>query len=250
MNKIDKKYLYYSLGILFVIFVWFIGSILVDSEIVLPKISLVFKTIGELFARGETYLIILRTFLDILIVTILTLILAFVFSLLALRFEGFKHFFSPIVTLLKSIPVVAVIILFLLMVGQRFTPYVITFLVIFPILYEGIYNSINSIDKDLLDDVKTVSNLNYLVIKDIYFPLSKPKILVSLLQSFGLGLKVIVTAQMIAQTKGTIGYQIAIQNTYLETKGVFAWTIILIIFVFVIDFILHLIIKKTKDKIY
>jgi NitT/TauT family transport system permease protein len=136
------------------------------------------------------------------------------------------------------------------MVGQRFTPYVITFLVIFPILYEGIYSSINAIDKDLLDDVKTVSNLNYLVIKDIYFPLSKPRILVSLLQSFGLGLKVIVTAQMIAQTKGTIGYQIAIQNTYLETKGVFAWTIILIIFVFVIDFILHLIIKKTKDKIY
>ena len=54
MNKIDKKYLYYSLGILFVIFVWFIGSILVDSEIVLPKISLVFKTIGELFTKGET----------------------------------------------------------------------------------------------------------------------------------------------------------------------------------------------------
>jgi len=161
MNKIDKKYLYYSLGILFIIFVWFIGSIIVDSEIVLPKISLVFKTIGELFARGETYLIILRTFLDILIVTILTLILALVFSLLALRFERFKHFFSPIVTLLKSIPVVAVIILFLLMVGQRFTPYVITFLVIFPILYEGIYSSINAIDKDLLDDVKTVSNLNY-----------------------------------------------------------------------------------------
>ncbi|HHU21576.1 MAG TPA: ABC transporter permease subunit [Acholeplasma sp.] len=250
MTKTNRKYLYYSLGILFVILVWFIGSIIVNSEIVLPKISLVLKTIGELFTKGETYLIILRTFLDILLVTFLTLILALIFAILALKFEGFKYFFSPIVTLLKSIPVVAVIILFLLMVGQTFTPYIITFLVIFPILYEGIYSSIDSIDKYIVDDVKTISNLNYLVVKDIYYPLSIPKILVSLLQSFGLGFKVIVMAQMIAQTKGTIGYQIGIQNTYLETKGVFAWTIILIVLVLIIDSVLHLVLKKVKNKIY
>jgi ABC-type nitrate/sulfonate/bicarbonate transport system permease component len=86
-----------------------------------------------------------------------------------------------------------------------------------------------------------------LVIKDIYLPLTFPHILTSLLQSFGLGLKVLVMAEFISNASPSIGNEIIYyKNDLGEMSYVYAWSIILVLFVLIIDFIINILKKKTS----
>ena len=70
-------------------------------------------------------------------------------------------------------------------------------------------------------------------------------LLTSLIQAFGLGLKVLVMAEFIAETKNSIGEVIRFYKNEALTEYVFAWTIILVLFILLIDLLLHYIKKKV-----
>jgi ABC-type nitrate/sulfonate/bicarbonate transport system permease component len=90
-----------------------------------------------------------------------------------------------------------------------------------------------------------ISNLNLRVIKDIYLPLTGPFILTSLLQSIGLGLKVLVMAEFISNSNNSIGYQIILyMNSYKDMSYVYAWGIILVVFIIIVDLLVKFIYKK------
>ena len=129
--------------------------------------------------------------------------------------------------------------------GNQKTPYVITAFMIIPVLYEGILISFQKIDKNILEEVKMQTNFNFFVFKNIYLPISMPYILSAALTAIGLGIKVMVMAEFIANTPDTIGYQIVFEKNALEYANVYGWIIILLVFVFTIE----LIIKKVQNKV-
>ena len=102
------------------------------------------------------------------------------------------------------------------------------------------------IDKNIVDEVKMLSNVNLTVVKQIYLPLTLPHVFTSLLQSFGLGLKVLVMAEFIANAKHSIGYEIMLyKDHYNDMSFVYAWSIILILFVLFVDYFVNIAHKKS-----
>ena len=147
-------------------------------------------------------------------------------------------------TLMRTTPVAAVIIILLMIFGNIKSPYIITSLVILPIMYEGILVSFENIDQGIIDEVKMLSNLNFRVAKEVYLPIVTPQILSTLVATIGLGLKVMVMSEFIAQPNNTIGYVMLQEKNFLEMDYVFAWTIILVVFVLLVEELLKII--KTK----
>jgi NitT/TauT family transport system permease protein len=128
--------------------------------------------------------------------------------------------------------------------GNIKSPYIITSLVILPIMYEGILVSFENIDQGIIDEVKMLSNLNFRVAKEVYLPIVTPQILSTLVATIGLGLKVMVMSEFIAQPNNTIGYVMLQEKNFLEMDYVFAWTIVLVVFVLLVEELLKII--KTK----
>ena len=246
MNSIIKnKKTYYVLGILFVFVLWEILSVISNNNFVIPSIELTFTALGKILIDKETYFILGSTLLRLLISISLCFVFGVALAVLSNLSNRFKSFIKPMVVLLKTLPMAAVIIMLLVMVGRSYSPYFIIGVVVFPLIYEATLNGLEGIDKDIKDEVKLLSNNNFQVFRSIYIPLTLPHILTSLIQSVGLGLKVLVMAEFIAETKNSIGEAIRFYKNEATTEYVFAWSIILILFVLLVDSIINNLKKKS-----
>jgi len=233
-------------GVLFIIVVWSGCSLVVNNSLVLPSIKDVLISLKDILLSHNTYLIILMTFLKLALVVVASLIIALILALLSFKTKGFESFIKPLLVFLKTIPVIAIIIFLLISFGRNLSPYIMTALVVVPIMYEGLLTSLKSISPALIDDLKTLSNTNWLVIKDFYFPLIINFVLMTIIQSFGLGLKVMIMGEFIAQPNGTIGYLLQLERSALNSSAILAWSIILIMMVLAVESLMSFTLKTDK----
>lgn len=244
-KSIQRKIINF-LGIIFIFLIWFILSVFFKNSLIIPKIFDVFRSLLEMFATSRIYVLILKLIINILLTVSVSFIIGLIVALLSYRYEWFYNFINPFMTLLKTIPIIAIIILLLIAV-MSFAPYVASSLVIIPIIYEGIYVTLKQIDKNITDDIRMISNFNMAVVWKFYIPLILPNIITSLIQSFGLGMKVMVMAEYTSPKNNTFGSEIKRMYDNNDMEKVYAMVIILIVLSFVVDKILKQVRKKKID---
>lgn len=223
--------------------IWFVLSFIVNKEILIPTPQQVcdyLLNISPLFVLKNIFFTLSRAIFSYLI----ALIFAFVLSLLSLN-KHLKEIISTINSFLRTIPTISVIILALIWLGRNNAPYLIGFLVIFPILYDAVVNGLYGVDNKLLELANVYKFTRKTKIIKIYLPSIMENLLLSFKQTLGLNLKVMVMSEVLSQSRFGVGSRILIEKINLNTSGVFAWTIILIIIVLVIDKI----IDYSNDKL-
>ncbi len=246
-NK-KKRVIYIGLGILTIMFLWVVLSNIYNNSIVIPKIKDVLRALLELFTQKRIYELLFTMLLRILLTVSISLGISLVLSLMSYKFKHFGNYLLPIISLLKTTPVIAIIILLILSVGMELTPYVATSFVIIPMIYEAILAGLESIDEAVTDDIKTVTNINFKVLFSFYIPLIISNIVTVLIQSFGLGLKVMLMAEYISPKNNTFGAEIRRYNENLEMEKVFAIILVVIVIVMIVDFILKVLKEKAESK--
>ena len=247
MISLDKKKdnIFFILGIVSIFIFWIILSIIVNNQFAMPKVDKAGMALKELLSSSKTYGIRGLTILKIL----LTILIAFVVSIILVGLSTlsrkFRAFVSPIITLLKTVPVVVVILLFLFLFSRNTTPIFVALLVIMPLMYEALLNGVSNIDEAIINETKMISKTNLFVLRKVYLPLTKPYIILAVLQSVGLGLKAMVMAELIAQTKNSIGREMSEYRSLLNMDYIFAWGLIMIAIVIIAE----IFIRKVKRKI-
>lgn len=119
---------------------------------------------------------------------------------------------------------------------------------VFPIIYQAAEDGIKSIDQSYIDVYRLEAHDTRLAFKYLYYPLIKPYLILSFLQSFGLGLKVLVMAEYLAQTKNSIGLELYNAKMNLDYQTVFAWTIILIILSVLMEYLIAIYRRGKNDE--
>ena len=89
-----------------------------------------------------------------------------------------------------------------------------------------------------------ISKTNMFVIRKVYLPLTKPYIILSILQSVGLGLKAMVMAELISQASNSIGKEMSEYRSFLDMDYIFAWGILMITIVIISEILIRQIKKK------
>ena len=245
---IKNKYInhsFYILGILFIFVIWHLGFLNFDNDYIIPGIDQTIDSLKDLLTQKYTYKVLGYT-LSRLFVSVFVCLVGGVFLAGISKISSqFKAFIRPLFTLMKTMPIAVVIVLLLVMLEEKSLYYVVG-VVVLPIIYEASVNGLDSIDKDVLDAVKLDSNITPCVVGKIHLPLTLPHIFTSLLQSVGLGLKVLVMAEFISNAKHSIGYEIMFYKDFVnEMSYVYAWCIVLILFVVIVDSLINLFKKKS-----
>ncbi len=213
----------------------------------MPDPVKVINRLLEMLVTKETYIVIFTSLSRLLLSLLLAVLSGTILGLLSGVSKKVEAFLKPIIVTIRTLPVISIIIVILIIFGNTVTLYIISLLLLFPIIYQAELDGIKNIDSLLIDVLRLECDAkNTTVLKEVYFPLSIPFLRTALIDAVGLGFKVLVVAEYIAQTKVSIGKEMYMAKVNLEFTDVFAWTLILLIFVLLIECVVEKILTIKK----
>ena len=245
-----QKPFYYSLGIFSLFIVWFIISVVVKNSLVFPSIKDTFKACGEILSRRRTYISLGITLGRLFIVISVSFVLAFFLAYLSYLYKRVYYFFMPFTSIFRTIPIISIVLLLLVYRGDVVTVYYTSFLVCFPVMFEALYRGFSSVNKDIIDATRLNAKINFYVFFKVHVPLSLPFILMSVIQSFGLGFKVVVMSEFLTSTKWGIGREFSLAHAALEQSEIFAFSFLMITIVIIFDSLLRFTLKKCMQRLF
>ena len=162
---------------------------------------------------------------------------------------AFWRFFYPktriwldyLILLLRSIPNITLMILFLFWLGGEQSLFLVIFLVLFPVVYQACADELETIQTRWKDVLEIYPQPRRYLLRQVYIPLLKPALGSALISITSLGFKVGVMAEILSQVRGGIGRNMQIAKLNVDLASLLAWTIWFLIVVAVCEWI----IKKT-----
>jgi NitT/TauT family transport system permease protein len=242
------KKTYWSIGGLFTLFlIWTLVSVIINNAIIIPSPWETFRAFINIFINPLG----LTTIAMSLFRLIISMFVAGFFGLVLGVWSGTsykaRYYFRPIVTLLRTVPVISIVVILLIVFGFSLTPYLITFLMIFPLIFQAISDGIENLDTELIEVFKLENDSPMDAIRYCYLPLITPLIKTAFLQAAGLGIKVLIMAEYLAQTRQSIGNALYLAKVNLQYDQVFAWTLLLIIIAIILEFLIR---RFSQSKTY
>lgn len=235
-------------SVLSIVFLWYLIYLIVDHPLLIPSIGTVFKTFFKMLTETSFLIALVNTGARLVLSLAVSAFFGILLGYFSAKNKTVEIWLRPHVTILKTIPVISIIIIMYILVGFQIAPYIITFFMIFPIFYQTTYHGIKAINQDLLDVYHLEMENRYLEIKYVYMQNIKDYLILACFQSFGLGFKVLVTSEYITQTSRSIGRMLYQGKVNLEYDYVFAITILLIIITVLVEVLMTSFKKKMlKD---
>lgn len=238
-NKLLKK-----TGIILVwLVIWEITSHIVDNGILLVgPVRVLLCLLTKLFEKAFWVSIggsLLRIGAGFLIGALAGIIL----SILSNRFRLLKDFLSPFMSFIKATPVASFIVLFLIWWHSDVLAIAISACIVFPQIYINMLAGLENMDKNMLTmaDVYKMNKLDRLHF--ILRPSISPYLEGAIKVAAGMAWKSGVAAEVIGTPKGSIGEKLYMSKIYLDTEGVLAWTVAIIVLSVLSENVLLLIYK-------
>lgn len=243
-----KKILTSLLVLAFWLGVWEIAAKLINLSFILPGVEDTFLALISSFGDKGFISSVALSLLRVLSGFILGSVLSAALAVIAARVSIIKALVTPIMTVAKSAPVVAIIIILWLMVGGENVPIVISMLMVMPIIWQNMIDGYSAIDKGL-SEICAVYNFGYgKKFRLLVFPTLLKFLFPGLITASGLAFKAGIAAEIICMTKSSIGREIYDAKYMLDGPKLFAWVIIVILLSYLIEQIITHTVRRIGKK--
>jgi len=233
-------------SILVLLLVWKLLAVFWHQEIIMPspeltltKLWMVINSVTFWPSVGAT---LARGLIGFAISCVLGVILGFAAGFSAPIF----WLLQPWVTVIRTTPVMSVVILAIIWFRSDIVPIFVTFLMIFPIIYGNVVAGIKNVDRQLLEMAHMYRVKSRRIIFELYFPSILPYLLAGASNAMGITWKVIIAAEILSQPVYAIGTNLMIAKIYLETGQVLAWTVVAILISFVFEYLINAVENRLK----
>lgn len=129
---------------------------------------------------------------------------------------------------MKSVPIASVVIMLLIWFGSSWLTLIVTFLIVFPNLYQQTLNGLRDTDVKLLEMARVYGMSRRNRVMFIYRPAMASGVMGAFQVACGTAWKAGIAAEIIGLPSHSIGEQIYLSKIYLDTVGVFSWTCVLL----------------------
>ncbi len=222
-------------AVLFWLIVWEGASLLIDEELFLPSPAGVVFRLFQLLPDPGFWSAVLFTLQRILLGFVLSVSAASLLASLSYRFSIIEILSSPLVKTIRATPVASIVILVLVWVRSRNLSVVISFLMVFPVIYTNILEGLRATDRNLIEAASVYRMTRVKKVRYIYLPSLSPYIESAIRTSLGLAWKSGIAAEVIGLPDGSIGERVYEAKIYLSTPDLFAWTVVIIILAFLFE---------------
>ena len=216
---------------------WFVVAKVVDIELILPTPAMALKEFFLLWGEKSFWVAVGNTLLRTIVAFVIAFLLAMILSIISYLCEPFKRIISPLIIILRATPTMSIILLAIIWMTSKTSPILISFLIIFPILYSDFYSALEGIDKGLIEMSNSYNVPISTQIKELYVPSTLPYVFASVKSTLSFTVKIMVSAEVLAQTADSMGNAMQIAKIYLDTAGLLGWTVMAIILSYLLELI-------------
>ena len=248
IQEASKNKLRKLLMIVIWVILWHVLSLWIHNEIFLPGPWKVAEALIHMLGTKSFWLAIFHSLWRISLGFISGFLLAIILGGFACKLRLLRDFLSPMISMMKTIPVASFIILILVWVNSKYLSIFISFLVTFPILYIAVLEGYDHVNRELLEmtqvyKVKAFVKLRYLYLSELLpFVVSSAKVAVGMCWKAG------ISGEIIGLPKYSIGEQLYLSKLYFNISDLFGWTLVIVLVCFIFEktffFLLHQVEKR------
>lgn len=224
-----------TLIILLWLAVWQIAALWIDNHILLVGPIRVLQSFVSNVTAPGFLITILYSLARIGLGFFLALFAGLLFGAVNCRFTILEELLAPVIQTLKSIPVASFVVLLLIWFGSGRLSFFISFLIVFPNVYVNTIAGLKSADAKLLEMAEVFGMGRWNRFFYIYRPALMPYLISCLKISLGMSWKSGVAAEVIGLPDHSLGERLYMSKIYLDTAGLFAWTLTIVLVSFLFE---------------
>jgi NitT/TauT family transport system permease protein len=241
-----KKYAYKLFAICFWLLIWELASIMVGNDILLASPIVVFKTLVVLTQSLDFWQTILFSSLRIIAGFVIALLTGTALAILSYRFRVALELISPIMKIIKAMPVASFIILALVWIRNENLSVLISFMMVLPMVYASVAQGLKAADEKLLQMAQVFRLGLWKKVTAIYIPSARPFFLTAVTVGLGFCWKAGIAAEVIGYPVGSIGAKLYEAKLYLMTKELLAWTVVIILISIMLEKVIILLLHPER----
>ncbi len=224
MNR-GRAFLPRLMSLLLFLGAWQAAAWLIGTELILPGPLRVARTAAALLPRPEFRAAAAGTFLRGTAAFLLSALLGTAAGLLSGRSRIIRLLLAPWMTVIRSTPVLSIILLAIIWFQTPRVPVFVAFLVGFPIVAENVRAGVTRTDSSLREMARVFLVSRRDQILRLYLPSALPYMLAGFSTALGITWKAVVAAEVLSMPARGLGTGMQIARSQLETAEVFAWTV-------------------------
>lgn len=228
-KNIIKKIALTIIAICFWLFVWHFLSIKIHSSIFLPSPMEVMKALKNLSRQDDFWKIIINTFGKIAKGFGLAVVCGVILAVISHFIKIIDVLVSPLMKLIKAVPVASFIILALLWIKSSQLSVLISFIMVMPVIYINVKQGFLGVNTEMLEMAKVFRVSFGRKLRFIYLPYVLPAFISACKVGLGFCFKSGIAAEIIGLPAKSIGGELYKSKLYLMTDELFAWTVIIVL---------------------
>ena len=203
---------------------WKIGALFVDAELILPPPERAAMALVDILIHGRFWGAVGATVIRVFWSFLSAFAAGVIIGLWAGYSSVVRSAMMPLLSVLRTTPVMAVILLALIWFRTETVPVFVSFLMSFPIVCTTVIEGVGEIDRRLFEmaDVFGVSRVERIIY--ITLPAMVPYLLAAAHSTLGLAWKVVIAAEVLSLPEIGIGSEMQTAQLTLETADVMVWT--------------------------
>lgn len=221
--------------ILFWLIVWQAAAAGINNRILMAGPVQVLHAFLQNALQPDFIRTVLSSFVKIGLGFFLALFAGILFGAAGYRFRIIEEILKPVMQTLKSVPVASFVVLLLIWFGSGRLSFFISFLIVFPNVYVNTIAGLKSADAGLLEMAQVFGMRRRNRFFYIYRPALMPYLNSCLKISLGMCWKSGVAAEVIGLPDHSLGERLYMSKIYLDTAGLFAWTLTVILISFLFE---------------
>jgi NitT/TauT family transport system permease protein len=224
--------------------IWEIVSQFVPNYL-FPTVPQIAERFVEIFASSKSVWDATVTGIRILAGLAGAFVLGTIIAVLMARSERFERYASPLLNFNQGIPALSwVVIAIIWFKGIEFRIFFIMVMTTLPGFAFMVLDAYRAMSKDLFEMTLAFRPSRYDLFRTMIWPTVFPGILTAWKVNLGSAARVVVVAELVGATGG-VGYQLLVQQQIFDMAGAIAWTLVLVIFVLIVQRIITFIERQT-----
>ena len=227
-SKKKNKWIYRLLPAVFWLGAWQLCAAWVGKELLLPSPWAAFHTLLTLVGTEEFWRSVLLSLGRISLGFLLGAGLGTLLGILTAASRWGELLLSPALRAVRTVPVVSFILLLYFWLPTGRVPTAVAALMALPVVWRSARQGIAAADPQLLELGEHYRLGLWKRIRLIYIPAAMPALAAGWETALGLAWKSGIAAEVLCQPKWAAGSQLQISKAYLDSPGLFAWTVVIV----------------------
>jgi len=209
--------------------IWWIAAFVIDATIILPPPPAVGRELWALLNSNDFWHSVGLTVFRGLSGFFISLSLGIILGIAAGISLPIHALFKPLIAVIRTTPIMSVILIALLWFKTGTVPIFSSFLIAFPVITQNVIVGIRQTDQKLLQMGRAYGLSATRRLLHISVPSVVPYLISGAQTALGLTWKVVVAAEVLSIPNWGVGSEMQLSQMSLETAQVFAWTVVAIL---------------------